>query len=188
MDRCSHHAFEFFGRELTGLLHVRHSSPRGSIAVESVMNACYASTMASVQIKVGIIPAADALVDLYSSVGWSAYTRHPSRLQEAVRRSLFTATAWEDDRLVGLARVVGDAVSIIYLQDVLVHPSWQRSGIGRSLVMQVFAPFADVRQHVLLTDSETGQTAFYTSLGFSDIRDMRGGLRSFVRIRTQDTD
>ena len=144
--------------------------------------------MTGIQIKVGVIPTADALVDLYSSVGWSAYTRNPSRLQEAVRRSLLTATAWEDDRLVGLARVVGDAVSIIYLQDVLVHPSYQRRGIGRSLVVEVFSAFADVRQHVLLTDSEPGQTAFYTSLGFTDIRDMADGLRSFVRIRAQDTD
>jgi len=144
--------------------------------------------MTGIQIKVGVIPTADALVDLYSSVGWSAYTRNPSRLQEAVRRSLLTATAWEDDRLVGLARVVGDAVSIIYLQDVLVHPSYQRRGIGRSLVVEVFSAFADVRQHVLLTDSEPGQTAFYTSLGFTDIRDMADGLRSLVRIRAQDTD
>ncbi|MCL2735413.1 MAG: GNAT family N-acetyltransferase [Propionibacteriaceae bacterium] len=144
--------------------------------------------MTQIMIKAGITPGSTDLVDLYSSVGWSAYTQDPSRLQEAVRRSLLTATAWEDDRLVGLARVVGDAVSIIYMQDVLVHPSHQRKGIGRALVREVFSPFADVRQHVLLTDSEPGQTAFYTSLGFTDIRDMPGGLRSFVRIFTGDTD
>jgi hypothetical protein len=34
------------------------------------------------------------------------------------------------DRVVGLARVVSDGETICYLQDVLVHPSVQRMGLG----------------------------------------------------------
>ena len=38
------------------------------------------------------VPAADELIALYSSVGWSAYTRDPVLLHDAVARSLRLAS------------------------------------------------------------------------------------------------
>lgn len=97
---------------------------------------------------------------------------------------LGVATCWSAGSLVGLARVVGDGVTIAYLQDVLVHPRFQRRGIGRRLVELVFAALDDVRQHVLLTDAEPGQRTFYESLGFTEAHDVRPEpLRSFVRFQ-----
>ena len=98
------------------------------------------------QLRVDRIPARAELVALYSSVGWASYTAEPDRLVLALRQSLRVATAWDDESLVGLARVVGDGVSIIYLQDVLVHPDHGRSGVGTWLINAVFEPYADVRQ------------------------------------------
>jgi GNAT superfamily N-acetyltransferase len=83
---------------------------------------------------------------------------------------------------VGLARVISDGATICYLQDVLVHPDEQRTGIGRSLVRAVLEPFASVRRKVLLTDDEPAQRAFYESLGYSETREhAEGTLRAFVR-------
>lgn len=129
-------------------------------------------------------PSGPDLVALYGAVGWSAYTRDPERLVRAFRMSLGVATCWSDGELVGLARVVGDGVTIAYLQDVLVHPSVRRHGIGRRLVELVFEPLGDVRQHVLLTDDEPAQRAFYEALGFTEAHDVRPHpLRAFVRFR-----
>jgi len=125
------------------------------------------------------------LVALYSSVGWTSYTAEPERLQLAVRQSLRVVTAWDGERLVGLARVVGDGVSIVYLQDVLVHPDYARSGVGTFLIDAVFEPYSDVRQQVLITDDEPGQRAFYESLGFTEAHDITPRpLRSFVRFQS----
>ena len=46
----------------------------------------------------------DDLVALYDAVGWHAYTQDPKRLVEAVRRSTYVVSIWEDNQLVGLAR------------------------------------------------------------------------------------
>ncbi len=121
------------------------------------------------------------LTALYAAVEWTAYTRDPARLTAAVAASLHTVTAWDGDHLVGLARVVGDGLTIAYLQDILVHPEYQRRGIGRILFRQVFAPFADVRQKVLLTDDEPAQQAFYEAMGFTEIRDLDHPTRAFAR-------
>lgn len=127
-------------------------------------------------------PTGDELVRLYESVGWSSYTADPDTLQRAIDGSLHVVTARAGTDLVGLARVVGDGATIAYLQDVLVDPAHHCTGLGRRLVDAVFAPYQDVRQHVLLTDDEPGQRAFYEALGFSEIRDFGPGtLRAFVR-------
>ncbi|MGO1315571.1 MAG: GNAT family N-acetyltransferase [Cellulomonadaceae bacterium] len=128
-------------------------------------------------------PRREELVALYEAVGWSAYTRDPELLERAVAGSLRVVTAWSGDRLAGLARIVGDGASIAYLQDVLVLPRLQGGGLGRRLVRAAFAPFSHVRQHVLLTDDEPAQRAFYESLGFAEVHDVTPhALRAFVRL------
>jgi ribosomal protein S18 acetylase RimI-like enzyme len=122
---------------------------------------------------------------LYASVGWTAYTDQPERLAEAVQGSSAVAVARAGDELVGLARVVSDGATICYLQDVLVHPDHQRSGIGRRLAGMLFDRFSHVRQKVLLTDDEPGQKAFYESLGFASVNEVLDGtVRAFVRFDT----
>lgn len=124
----------------------------------------------------------DELVALYGSVGWSAYTREPEMLRAAIAGSSFVVTARRGTRLVGLARAISDGVTDCYLQDVLVVPDQQRAGVGRALVGAVMERYAGVRRKLLLTGDEPRQQAFYDSLGYTDIRDVRGGpIRAFVR-------
>ncbi|MDF1488953.1 GNAT family N-acetyltransferase [Tessaracoccus caeni] len=129
----------------------------------------------------GELPSRDELVRLYDSVGWSAYTADPDLLEAAMAVSLRVTTARVDGHLVGLARVVGDGLTIVYLQDILVNPAHHRSGIGRRLLDEVLAPYASVRQKVLLTDTEPAQRAFYEATGFVEAHDHQPGLRAFVR-------
>lgn len=127
------------------------------------------------------IPSREELVRLYDSVGWSAYTADPDLLEAAMAASLQVVTARVEGRLVGLARVVGDGLTIVYLQDILVNPEHHRSGIGRQLMEEALVPFASVRQKALLTDTEPAQRAFYEALGFIEAHDHQPELRAFVR-------
>ena len=137
--------------------------------------------MADIALTDHDLPAAEELAALYSSVGWTIYSRDPALLHDAVARSLRVVSARDDGNLVGLARVVGDGLTIVYLQDILVAPSYQRAGIGRRLFDRVFEPFLSVRQKVLITDDEPRQQAFYQRMGFTEIRKMQHPIRAFVR-------
>ena len=124
------------------------------------------------------IPSRDELVALYDSVDWRAYTADPDGLDRAVHASTWVRTAWDGERPIGLARALSDDVAIAYLQDLLVAPDAQRTGVGRALMDAFLERFAHVRMRALLTDLEERQRAFYESVGFtSDPR-----LRHFVRI------
>lgn len=107
------------------------------------------------------------LINLYQSVGWTAYTEKPELLQQAVHNSLYVLGAFNHDQLIGLIRVVGDGLIIIYIQDLLVLPAYQNQGIGSTLINKVRKEFRHVRQQVLLTMEEPETRAFYEKNDFS---------------------
>lgn len=58
----------------------------------------------------------------------------PACIEGMLRHADLIATAWQDDRLVGIARSVTDFNYCCYLSDLAVDAQVQRNGIGRELV------------------------------------------------------
>jgi len=134
-------------------------------------------------LEAGAIPARTELVALYESVGWTAYTRDPNALERAVRGSTWVATVRDGPALIGLVRVISDDVAIAWLQDVLVHPSAQRAGVGAALFRAALDRFAHVRTLALMTDDRPEQHAFYRAMGLEPLREAAGGrLHGFIRL------
>lgn len=111
-------------------------------------------------------PTMPEVLALYKSVGWSMYTRDPARLERALTHSLTVLSAYEGKQLVGLIRAVGDGETILFIQDLLVLPEYQRRGIGKQLIEALLARFPEVRQRVLLTDDDPKTRNFYKAAGF----------------------
>ncbi|HFI0421714.1 TPA: GNAT family N-acetyltransferase [Streptococcus suis] len=107
-----------------------------------------------------------AVLDLYASVDWTGYTSRPEMLEKSLEHSLLVLVAFDGDRLVGLLRAVGDGHSIVFIQDILVLPTYQRQGIGRTLLEQAITHFPGIYQLHLLTDNTEKTRSFYEALGF----------------------
>lgn len=118
--------------------------------------------------------------DLYNAVGWSTYTARPDFLPQAFRGSLYVLGAFEGEALVGILRAVGDGVSILFIQDLLVRPDRQRQGIGTALFQALTARYPNIYQLELLTDINPATDAFYRSLGLQPAEDI--GCRSYIKI------
>ncbi|HEL9634821.1 TPA: GNAT family N-acetyltransferase [Streptococcus suis] len=110
-----------------------------------------------------------AVLDLYASVGWTNYTACPDMLQNALENTLLVLAAFDREQLVGMLRAVGDGYSIVFIQDILVLPAYQRQGIGRQLLEQAIAHFPDIYQLHLLTDNAEKTRSFYEALGFTAV-------------------
>lgn len=106
------------------------------------------------------------IIQLYQSVGWLRYIQKPDMIQSAYTHSLLVLGAYSGDKLVGIIRIVGDGHSIIYVQDIIVQPEYQRKGIGSMLLDEIMKRYADVYQKVLLTDNQPKTVRFYKSVGF----------------------
>lgn len=118
------------------------------------------------------------IFDLYFAVGWTNYTDKPEMLKKAFENSLYVLGAYDDQHLVGLIRVVGDGHSIVYIQDILVLPNYQRQGLGGVLIKKVLERFKAVYQIVLLTDKQEQTIDFYSRFGFQLTSDLE--LVSFI--------
>ena len=120
------------------------------------------------------------ILDLYEAVGWTNYTARTERLRAGYVGSLAVWGAFAGDKLVGVVRVVGDGSTIVFVQDLIVAPSHQRSGIGKRLMHAVIERFSDVYQMELLTDKESAARALYERLGF--VRSDAMGCVAYVRV------
>ena len=119
----------------------------------------------NIEIKTGIIPDKKALLDLYNDASWTAYTDEPDLLIEAIKNSLKVWTLWDGEKLIGLARTIGDGSTIAYLQDILILKAYQGQGLGSRLLSQIVEENKNIRQFVLLTDNSEMTKNFYKKLG-----------------------
>ena len=106
---------------------------------------------------------------LYQAVGWTNYTHQPEMLEQALSHSLEIYVALDGDAVVGLIRLVGDGFSSVLVQDLIVLPSYQRQGIGRSLMKEALEDYKDAYQVQLVTDQTERTLEFYRSMGFETL-------------------
>lgn len=114
----------------------------------------------------------DEILQLYASVGWTAYTDDPVALRGGFEHSLLTLAAYEGEQLVGMIRVVGDGYTIVFIQDILIRPEYQRKKIGTKLIASVLQRFSHVRQIELATDLSPGTGEFYRAQGFLEMSEV----------------
>ena len=109
------------------------------------------------------------VLHLYQAVGWTNYTNQPQMLEQALSHSLAIYLAFDGDAVVGLIRLVGDGFSSVFVQDLIVLPSYQHQGIGNSLMKQALENFKEAYQVQLATEQTEKNVGFYRSMGFETL-------------------
>ena len=112
--------------------------------------------------------------DLYTSVGWTAYTNDLPKLLRAISKSSLVISAWNGEELVGLIRALTDEETIAYIQDILVLPVYHKQGVGSELMRRILSELKGIRQIVLMTDQGEANLPlhdWYRSFGFKIIED-----------------
>lgn len=78
---------------------------------------------------------ADLYLILYASVGWEPPCKE--QVVTALEHTMATFVAYEDERPVGMVRLIGDGGMSFYIKDFAVIPSYQSRGVGSCLVESV---------------------------------------------------
>ena len=81
-----------------------------------------------------------------------------------LRHANLLCTAWEGDKLVGVARSVTDFEYCCYLSDLAVDVSYQRQGIGRGLIEVTQSRLGPNAKIILLAAPKA--RGYYPRLGF----------------------
>ena len=78
---------------------------------------------------------AEEFIELWESVWDGAPTFEQVEL--GLKNTLFRVSVWDDDKVIGMARMNGDLGLDYYIKDVVVRPEYQGRGIGRMLINEL---------------------------------------------------
>ena len=105
---------------------------------------------------------------LRDKVGWIKLTK--AQAQEALNNSVKVFTVFDDDKPIGIGRIVGDGAVICYIQDLIIIPEYQGKHIGSRLIDKLIEYvnsliIPDSRMMLCLMCAK-GREEFYTKHGF----------------------
>lgn len=78
---------------------------------------------------------AEEFILLWETVWGQGPTLEQTKL--AMEHTLFRVSVFDDDRIIGMARMIGDLGLNYYIKDVVVIPAYQGRGIGRLLINEL---------------------------------------------------
>lgn len=113
---------------------------------------------------------AEEYMELRDKVGWMQFPLEEAEI--CVRKAYMVLCVRDDDKAIGVVRLLWDGGYIAFLSDVIVIPEYQGQGIGRALVEACIRKLKDDMPpgfKVKLTlNSAKGKEAFYKKFGFRE--------------------
>lgn len=123
----------------------------------------------------------DEFIELWKTVWDEPPSYEQTKL--ALEHSIFRVSVFDGEKIIAMARMIGDMGLCYYIKDVVVRPEYQKQGIGRTLINELMK---FIRENgVSGTDifvelcAMPDKIPFYEKLGFSANEAQR--LRLFCR-------
>lgn len=113
-------------------------------------------------------PSADEFNYLTNSVGWGI--REKNIIEEALKNTLYSLCVYDNDKLIGYGRIIGDKTIFLYIQDIMVIPEYQSKHIGTGIMNNLLNQInqykkinPDIRTYL---GTSQGKESFYEKFGF----------------------
>jgi len=105
---------------------------------------------------------------LYDAVGWGSYDEKVS--EKALANTMYSVSVYDDDKIIGYGRIIGDGICFLYIHDVLVTPKYQNKKIGSQIMNKLLEKANQIKSEnpyvrVYLGASK-GKEKFYERFGF----------------------
>ena len=105
---------------------------------------------------------------LYDAVGWGAYNKKIT--QKALDNTFYSVSIYDDNKIIGYGRIIGDAICFLYIQDIMVKPEFQGNKIGTMIMNKLLKKIKKIKKEnpdlrVYLGASKNREK-FYEKFGF----------------------
>ena len=105
---------------------------------------------------------------LYEEVGWRAYSYECSK--KALDNTLYSISIYDEDKIIGFGRIIGDGICFIYIHDLMVVPNFQSQGIGSMIMTKLLEKIKEIKAENpsvrTYLGASTGKEGFYEKFGF----------------------
>jgi len=113
------------------------------------------------------------IVNLYKSAGWWKDYYDSSKLDDMIKGSFAFAVAVikKSNKAIGMGRVISDGISDAYIQDLVVLPEFQETGIGKKIIRTLLEFCLSKKIVWIGLIAEPKQSGFYSNIGFKILKD-----------------
>ena len=106
--------------------------------------------------------------NLTEAVDWG--TRENKIIEEALKHTLYSLCVYDENKLIGYGRIIGDKTIFLYIQDIMVIPEYQGKKIGTGIMNKLIEKIneykkvnPEIRTYLGATK---GKESFYEKFGF----------------------
>lgn len=122
-------------------------------------------------------------IEVIESVGFKTYSKE--QVKKALKNTMYMVSAIEDNKTVGIGRVVGDYSIVCCLTDICVKPEYQGKGIGLKIVnklknMVESGVKEGEKMQIELTPT-AGNEGFYQKAGFKYKPEVITGMYLWIK-------
>jgi len=114
-----------------------------------------------------LTPLVEDIIDLYKSSGINRPIDDIDRIAQMYENSNLVVSAWDEDKLVGIARSLSDFCYCCYLSDLAVRQEYKKQGIGKKLIALTKEKIGD--QSMLLLLSAPTAMDYYPKINFEKV-------------------
>ena len=114
-----------------------------------------------------LTPPVEDIIDLYKSSGINRPIDDIDRIAKMYENSNLVVSAWDEDKLIGIARSLSDFYYCCYLSDLAVREEYKKQGIGKKLIALTKEKIGD--QSMLLLLSAPAAMDYYPKLNFEKV-------------------
>ena len=113
-------------------------------------------------------PTPEEFNNLTEAVDWG--TRENKIIEEALKHTLYSLCVYDENKLIGYGRIIGDKTIFLYIQDIMVIPKYQGKKIGTGIMNKLIEKINEYKKvnpeiRTYLGASK-GKESFYEKFGF----------------------
>ena len=113
-------------------------------------------------------PTAEEFNNMTEAVGWGR--RENGIVEEALKNTIYSLCVYDEDKLIGYGRIIGDKTIFLYIHDIMVIPEYQGKRIGSGIMNQLLEKIEEYKKvnpniRTYLGASK-GKEEFYKKFGF----------------------
>ena len=113
------------------------------------------------------IPSATDFLELYLTTGWDSYKdTSVETIKKALQNSWFVQAVYDKNKLIGVGRLISDGFLQALLVDMIIHPEYQRKGIGTILLRKLIEYCHKYQIRILTLYAAPNKSKFYERQGF----------------------
>lgn len=105
---------------------------------------------------------------LFDEVEWGAHDYEVS--EKALKNNVYSVSVYDNNKIIGYGRIIGDGIIYLYIHDIMVHPSYQGQGIGKQIMQKLVDRINEIKKENpylrAYLGAAKGKEEFYKKCGF----------------------